>query len=56
LFEAGDIDGLSQAIIMLTTDKDRRHIMGEAALQRAGDDFATERLVQAWLNYYDGLQ
>nr|WP_241697619.1 glycosyltransferase family 4 protein [Mariprofundus sp. NF] len=55
LFEAGNIDELTQAITMMTTNSEMRHSMGEAALQRARDDFPTKRLVQAWLNYYDGL-
>lgn len=55
-FDAGDIDGLAAAIELLCTDSKLRIRMGEAACQRACHDFPTKRLVQAWIDYYDGLQ
>ncbi|TLS69048.1 glycosyltransferase family 4 protein [Mariprofundus erugo] len=55
LFEAGDHAGLAAAITRLTTDADLRRQMGATALLRARSDFSTSRLVQAWLDYYDGL-
>ena len=56
LFEAGNIDQLAEAIELMSTDSQLRIRMGEAALKRARDEFSTKRLVQAWLDYYDGLQ
>jgi len=56
LFDAGDIDGLAATIELLCTDSKLRIRMGEAACQRACHDFPTKRLVQAWIDYYDGLQ
>jgi len=56
LFETGDISALSNAIERMTCDSDFRHLLGKGALRRARDDFPTKRLVQAWIDYYDGLQ
>jgi len=47
---------LAEAIELMSTDSQLRIRMGEAALKRARDEFSTKRLVQAWLDYYDGLQ
>ncbi len=55
LFEAGSVDELSGAIERMASDPGQRRAMGEAALQRARSHFPTKRLVQAWLDYYDGL-
>jgi len=56
LFEVGNADALSGAIEWMVSDSQQRKIMGEAAQNRARDKFPTKRLVQAWLDYYDGLQ
>jgi len=56
LFPPGNIEALSKAIEQMLVDADGRKRMGQAALKRAKDDFPTKRLVQAWLDYYDGLQ
>jgi len=56
LFEAGNVAELGLAIAQLTADSALRKQMGTAALERARDDFAASRLVQAWLAYYEGLQ
>ncbi|MDT8376827.1 MAG: glycosyltransferase family 4 protein [Mariprofundaceae bacterium] len=55
LFEAGSVDELSRAIERMVSDPEQRRAMGEAALKRARNLFPTKRLVQAWLDYYDGL-
>ncbi|KON47416.1 glycosyltransferase family 4 protein [Mariprofundus ferrooxydans] len=56
LFEAGNSDQLAKEIEQLATNSTLRSQMGKAAFERARDDFSTKRLVQAWLDYYDGLQ
>ncbi len=56
LFEAGNVDELGAAIERMASDSEQRHAMGEAALERARNNFPAKRLVQAWLDYYDGLQ
>ncbi|MFC1626395.1 glycosyltransferase family 4 protein [Pseudomonadota bacterium] len=56
LFEAGSVDELSGAIERMAQYPEQRHAMGQAALKRARNHFPTKRLVQAWLDYYDGLQ
>ncbi len=56
LFPAGDITALREAIAQMVQDSEVRKRMGQAALQRAQKEFSTKRLVQAWLEYYDGLQ
>lgn len=55
LFKAGSVGELSRAIERIASDPEQRHAMGEAALKRARNDFPIKRLVQAWLDYYDGL-
>jgi len=56
LFEAGNTDQLAATIEVMTTDSALRSQLGKTAFERARDDFPTKRLVQAWLDYYDGLQ
>lgn len=56
LFEAGNVSELSRAIERMALHPEQRRAMGEAALKRARNLFPTKRLVQAWLDYYDGLQ
>jgi len=56
LIQAGHHDELAAAIVQMAMQPDRRHEMGQAALKRASADFSVDRLVQAWLNYYDGLK
>ena len=56
LFKAGEIGELSDTIGKMVGLPDMRIAMGDAALERARSTFATKRLVQAWLDYYDGLQ
>jgi glycosyltransferase involved in cell wall biosynthesis len=55
LFPAGDIPALGDAIEKMALDDALRIDMGEAALERSRNHFPTKRLVQAWLDYYDGL-
>jgi len=56
LFAAGSIDELSDAIELVALHPEQRRAMGEAALERARKIFPAKRLVQAWLDYYDGLR
>ncbi len=56
LFPPGNITALREAIEQMVIDSESRKRMGQAALKRARNDFSTKRLVQAWLDYYDGLQ
>jgi len=56
LFQAGDKQALATKIEQLVSNPELRLSMGQAALMRARKDFSTKRLVEAWLNYYDGLQ
>jgi len=55
LFEAGNVDELSTCLLQLLTDESLRRRMGEDALLRARRDFSSERVTQAWLEYYDAL-
>ena len=55
LFEAGNVDELSTCLLHLLTDEPLRRRMGEDALLRARRDFSSERVTQAWLEYYDAL-
>ncbi|MDQ6981931.1 MAG: glycosyltransferase family 4 protein [Mariprofundus sp.] len=56
LFPAGEAKALAEAIEQMCSNSDLRNRMGEAALERTRKQFSTKRLVQAWLDYYDGLQ
>lgn len=56
LFLAGDTIALADAIRNLALQTGLRLRMGAAALARARNAFSQQRLVQAWLDYYDGLQ
>lgn len=56
LFDAGNIDEMAVALTQLTCDAGLRRRMGESAQVRARSNFNTTRLVQAWMDYYEGLQ
>ncbi|MDX8404950.1 MAG: glycosyltransferase family 4 protein [Mariprofundus sp.] len=56
LFPPGNVTALREAIEQMVIDSESRERMGQAALKRARNDFSTKRLVQAWMDYYDGLQ
>ena len=56
LFPSADVDALEAVITQLTLNAELRHAMGKSAFERVRDKFSKKRLVQAWLDYYDGLQ
>lgn len=55
LFPAGDVPALAFAIKRMAIDHVLRKEMGEQAQRRAIRDFPSERVTQAWLEYYDAL-
>jgi glycosyltransferase involved in cell wall biosynthesis len=54
LVEAGDVDGLAQAMARLSADAELRERLGRAAQTRI-DDFAQERVVPQFEQLYDQL-
>jgi len=55
LFPSGDTVALAAAIRRVVEQSDLRQQMGAAALARATNSFSQNRLVHAWLDYYDRL-
>ncbi len=56
LFPVGDTATLAATIRKMVMQPQLRLQMGAAALERTKNDFSHQRLVRAWLDYYDGLQ
>lgn len=56
MFPPGDVSALGQALVQVVSNPESMRAMGDSALMRARNDFSVKRLVQAWLDYYDGLQ
>lgn len=56
MFPPGDVSALGQALVQVVSNPESMRVMGDNALVRARNDFSVKRLVQAWLDYYDGLQ
>ena len=55
LFLAGDISGLTQALLKLIVDRDFRHVMGESARVRALELFPSQRITREMLALYNDL-
>jgi len=53
LFPPGDVDALAGIMRRLLENSSLRVQMGEYARQRAEHDFASQRVTEAWLEYYD---
>jgi glycosyltransferase involved in cell wall biosynthesis len=55
LFTARNVEALKRCMRLMTENDALRHWMGEHAMERARRDFASARVTQAWLEYYDTL-
>jgi glycosyltransferase involved in cell wall biosynthesis len=52
LFEARDAHGLKTAMVTLTDDKALRNKLGQQAMARVHQQFTSEQLSSAWLEFY----
>jgi N-acetyl-alpha-D-glucosaminyl L-malate synthase BshA len=55
LFDPHDIEGMSDTILRLFRDEDRRREVGARARARAERDFAKDKIVDQYLALYEGL-
>jgi glycosyltransferase involved in cell wall biosynthesis len=56
LFEPRDVDSLTASLNALAADPSRREQLGRQARTRVLCDFSCERLAQAWIEFYQGLE
>jgi N-acetyl-alpha-D-glucosaminyl L-malate synthase BshA len=55
LFDPGDVHGMSDVIVRLLGDSERRREIGRKARARAARDFDREKIVGQYVSLYDGL-
>lgn len=53
LVEAGDADGLAEAMRCMAADPARRSVMGSAAFRRAEAEFGVQRMIERYEAFYD---
>lgn len=55
LFEVGNISALESCMVALAQDIKLRNALGKAAHKRAVEEFSSQKLSDAWLQYYQEL-